>query len=469
MDGSDGDIEVHYETFDYTGLNLSQSLNTSDGLGVNGVAWRAGCSIYGYVNDTNLCNTSTLGAVCSDPGRCIVEMPVAAEPATQGLDYFWMGGVLRWKSGDSTSRTISLLLGPKAGNYQDSSYPGFKAFGVRLVNATSWQDDSMAQTISPFLPESECCTKEEGNCGHSSVAYISVSKGGRGFFRAFATANRVLEGSANKILVVVQRIGGSLGNVSVQYECMPAYPPYLPFGAVPGNFPQEFQHCKGGLWWDPGDSSERVVEIGLVSDNTYVQGRYARAVRLSLTSPSLGSAIDPDWNGVSVVVFDDDIGRQGTVMINEGDLKFLEPALMRVSVGEPASSQLFEENLATVCCPNPNTDNRTEYFAPYTSIMDFSFANRAWSENTAVSTIAEQIGSSCGENVWIKHGCYFAMSSACMSDSERKVDRVMNSIWLAVVDGWLLNVAPNISHVLLSPYPSFVSTRESYSNWPSGW
>ena len=412
---------------------------------------------------------------CSESGSCIFDMSFQAESAIPEQDFQPIDskeGVLHWTDGDSSIRTISVLLRPKASSQTNASFPGFITFGVRLINSTVSVGNLVASTIFPGLPSASCATKQEGRCGMSSVAFVSAIQNDSCFFRAIAPADRVLEGSTDKVSVTIQRVGGIHGNISVRYICVPAMQPFVPTGAVPGEFPQEFLPCSGLLHWEPGDSTNRVVEVGLVSDQVYVQGRYARAARLSLSIPSEGCAIDPVWNGATVLVYDDDIGKPGTLSIREGRSSFLEPGIVHFSFNESSSAALFEQNLATVCCPKPDTriGESLTYFAPYADEFDFTFTNGLWLQpQKTVPSISEQISSSCGLAEWGKHKCQFAFSSACFEGSgpSKKVDRVTSFVWLAVENSTVLNVAPNTTGLFWSLYPTAVSQVDSYSVFPA--
>ncbi|MDA9764497.1 hypothetical protein N9C83_03960 [Opitutales bacterium] len=161
---------------------------------------------------------------------------------TKGVDYMGIDGNLTWLAGDTTNKVIQVLI------IDDGRADSGEIFYVSLT-ATEATLLVSQTTFTVVLEDNDIDTP-------GTVT--------------FATASQTVLESLGQASVLVQRIGGSVGEVSVSYETAA--------GTALENL--DFLVSSGTLIWADGDSADKEVLVPLVNDN-FFEGNETLSISLS--------------------------------------------------------------------------------------------------------------------------------------------------------------------------------------------
>jgi hypothetical protein len=171
------------------------------------------------------------------------------------------------------------------------------------------------------------------------------------------------------VTIVVQRNGGSLGAVSVDWELI----------AANGSF-DDIASSNGTLSWNTGDASDRTISLGLTNDGI-TEGLERILVKLvaptggaTLSSPAIASAYISDPGDPSVVAFTETI-----ISISESGFQTAVAVVHRTGSASGALSINYSVS-------SGNATNGTDYTGPTSGTLAWTDgdANPKWIEYSIV-------------------------------------------------------------------------------------
>lgn len=172
-------------------------------------------------------------------GEVSVGYATVAGTASAGADFVTSTGVLRWVAGDSAAKTLSIPI------INDTASEPNESFSVVLSNAEPLGDSQ--QLGSPSR-----ATVTIRNVDPPVVDPVQLDAG----TLQFANTSFLVDESDGVVVLSVQRIGGSEGAVSIQYETASGT-------AVAG---ADFSQASGSLNWADGDSDSKSFSISILGD-----------------------------------------------------------------------------------------------------------------------------------------------------------------------------------------------------------
>lgn len=378
--GADTDVELTYRT---EGVLAPGDLSTEERIPISVTIedGSRGTNTFCLSNDVTVvgaCADSSSSLSCDSPASaCTIAIDAVATQAiprpnftsTAPADYRSVSGTIRWLEGDVTRRGVSVPLFHPQWNVGGAIYRVFKVVissaelslnGRRAsFNIAKPPDANPFGSCSPEV----CKTPEEvvvlGQCDTHSCREAASAEGwvvmearaGAGSVRLVNTSYVIREGlPTGSIALTAQRVGGRVGNVSVEYSTRPVAVPGFAVAAVPG---LEFANISGVVEWRDGDNADKLIEVPILDNAVYERGRLRRAFAVKIRGLAGGAVIKPLESEVVVVIVDDDV-RPGVVQVLETRKMVREGAgLASVEVARVGGVDLdvfvkFHTGLATV-------------------------------------------------------------------------------------------------------------------------
>ena len=267
-------------------------------------------------------------------GVCTLVQNVNATKASEATswlaadgDYLGVSGELCWKHGDSAVKKISI---PLFRTFTEA-HELYRTFRVLLHGGKVEHEGQglyYAIMLPPILPDasmykavSEChpdiCLEEKevvASCGRhkcsyalsSEAAVVLVNAPGPGYLRLVNTTYFVPEHlPQGKIMMAVQRVGGSSGNITVAFSAFASR--HGEAIAEPG---VDYKNVSGVLEWLDGDEEEKTIIVPILNDEYYVKGRLLKSFDIVIFDPVGGATLLQ--SRASTIIVDDDV-RPGSI------------------------------------------------------------------------------------------------------------------------------------------------------------
>ena len=368
--GHDTDLAVQYSTGPMPSSLRNGNGSSSIPIAITALDGSNGCNIFCTASEalSGRCFESSSNLQCDvGSGVCTFLLTVDVQPATGGdsdgfnatlqesasdpSDFLSWTGILEWKQGDQTPRGISIpVFHPNHAISSTIPYPLYRAFSVNLHNlASSMVRDGTRTVLNKTLPlpqsrfYDEChscpqfdelsqsyqmqaagfcvgliCPCQDLRCRNTSTSSALVvlptfySVGGS--FRLVNTTYFLPENiSSGHVRIFVQRVGGALGSVSVEFES---------YGYSISNFSvaakvSEVHFQNGTLAWNDSDIADKEILVPIVNDRTYIDGRLLRSFQIKLINawPVGLTYIETGFDVITQIIVDDD-AEVGTVVFS---------------------------------------------------------------------------------------------------------------------------------------------------------
>ncbi len=214
---------------------------------------------------------------------------------------------LNWNPGDSTSRTILLEINA------DSIAEEEEQLAIDLVTAFPIGNDTQfadPRRLTVTIPA------QQVNAGILRFAAASLT-------------SQIEETEGATVSLVVERVGGTDGNVSVEYE----------ISSTEANFQDDYSPDQGTLTWNSGDNSQRTIDIQ-ITDDDIPENPETLSVNLVRAFPIGNDVQLAGQTSATIVVTDNDTA------IVENPVE--EPAAEEPAAEEPVAEEpVAEEPVAT--------------------------------------------------------------------------------------------------------------------------
>jgi len=201
------------------------------------------------VSETATTLNITVNRTTGTTGEVHVDYATANGTATAGSDYTATSGTLVWLNGETGSKTIPVTI------LDDSIEESDETFAVNLSNPTGGARLQQATT----------------------TVTIQDNDANPGQLR-FTVSTRDVSEAAATVQVDVERFGGSLGAVSVQYATSPGT-------ALAGS---DYTTTAGTLNWPTGDKTTRSFSIPIANDTIHEADEY---FTVTLSNPGGGAVL----------------------------------------------------------------------------------------------------------------------------------------------------------------------------------
>lgn len=192
--------------------------------------------------------TLNIERVNGDNGAISVNFATSDGTATAGSDYTANSNILNWADGDSAAKTITVTL------TDDTTYEGDETFTVKLSAPAGGANLGANHTVTVTLQENDQ----------------------PGTLRLIAASDTIAENGGN-LTVVVERIGGSDGAVSVQYAT-----------ATGTAGTGDFTATSGTLHWADGISANQSFTVMITNDATFEANE---TFNITLFNPTGGAVL----------------------------------------------------------------------------------------------------------------------------------------------------------------------------------
>ena len=199
----------------------------------------------------------------------------AGGTATAGRDFQAVSGVLEWGPGDGSRKTFRVPV------LADGAADGGET--VRLVLSDPTGGAALGERPTAILTLLDGSSDDNGGGDDGSRP---------GVLKFDERSFQVIE-EAGVARIAVERSRGERGTVSVRWQASAG-------SAAAG---QDFEAVSGILSWAAGDGRTQIVEVPVLDDDAF-EGN--ETVRLTLSEPTGGAALDAERGRATLVILDDD-------------------------------------------------------------------------------------------------------------------------------------------------------------------
>ena len=290
-----------------------------------------------------LSNSSRIVGACVDSstalscggGSCYLLEEKFVKPAQEATTlndypedahYIRTSGQLRWMDGEIANKPIIIPILPIADSQGDIDNTILPAFRVIISSVRASQSGLQALiNLPPELPmrnvfgnctSENCHIKSDGSlispcdtdtCRRSETSEAIVilePEQTAGILRLLNSSYFVSENVDPKyVIFTVSRVLGKKGRVTVRFSS---------FGRAVENVSvsawedRDFIPAAGMLVWEDDDTSDRYINISIIDDAEYIQGRAKRSFTIALNDATGGAVIEAATQTATLVIVDDD-------------------------------------------------------------------------------------------------------------------------------------------------------------------
>ncbi|EIJ40996.1 Calx-beta domain-containing protein [Beggiatoa alba B18LD] len=219
-------------------------------------------------------------------GAVTVDYATIDTTALSGVDYTGKGGTLTWADGDLTHRVIEITI------LTDSTTENNESFAVILANPSG--NAVLGTNLQTAITIVDTPVNGAGNLQFTSTTYTAKE-------------------NAGIAQLGVERIGGSVGNVAVQYA--------ITGGTAVAN--TDYVNVQGTLNWNTGDAQDKNIAIPLLLDD---QQDGDKTLVLSLSTATGGATVGA--NNTTTLTIQDVFG---TVVTSSAGVLTFKTALSTVN------------------------------------------------------------------------------------------------------------------------------------------
>ncbi|MCF6235719.1 MAG: autotransporter domain-containing protein [Gammaproteobacteria bacterium] len=192
--------------------------------------------------------TITVQRVGGSDGEVRVGYATSGGSATAGSDYIEASGTLTWRSGDLADKNF-------------------------VIQVATDEELEGTETVSLMLKGEALGERSQVTLNIENSSLVEAA----GMFK-FSAATYTVEENAKSITITVERVGGSDGIVSVQYESQDGDAMAV----------SDYQAASGRLTWADGDAENKSFTINVVTDSVVEENE---SLQLSLSMPEGGAAL----------------------------------------------------------------------------------------------------------------------------------------------------------------------------------
>lgn len=225
-------------------------------------------------------------------GTAKIDYRLIAGTATETDDYVAQSGTITLENKE-TSKIIVITL------KDDTIAEGDETFTIELYNPQNDVGLAQPSTATIVIEDNESSGSSGSSAGSTGSAGASIPS--QGLLSLGGSKLSILEGDT--LTVTVDRIGGSSGEVSVEYATIQ--------GSAGGS---DFTSANGTLTFSSGETSKTFTVA--TTENTSLTGN--KTFTISLTSPTGGSQLG-DHPSASVTIVDDD---NNAINYGSGSVRF---------------------------------------------------------------------------------------------------------------------------------------------------
>lgn len=218
-----------------------------------------------------------------DDGEVTVAYELLEGSATEGVDYVGTSGVLTWADGDRADKSFTVEI------LDDDEAEGQETFGFRLAEPTGGVEIGNPSVTTVRIKPSDQDDDDDDGGGDDGGGDDDEA----GFIKLTSAGYSAFE-SAGLAEVEVEREGGSLGSVSVD------------FMTVPGSAEEgaDYLAAIGTLNWADGETGIKVVQIPVIDDD---ESEGLETISFLLTNATGGAQLGVR-DLATVTIIDDDGG-----------------------------------------------------------------------------------------------------------------------------------------------------------------
>lgn len=208
-------------------------------------------------------------------GQIAVDYEMQPGSASAGADFTSARGSLYWLDGDATPKSFSIALP------EDTAIEGSESFTVALSHPFGGAQLGNPSTATVTIADNDGSTVPQpaGNLQFSASSYSTA------------------EGQGPTVTITVTRMGGTSGEVTVQYFTGPS-------SATAG---ADYQAVNGVLSWGVGDAASKTFTVPIVDDNN-PEG--AETFFVTLNGPTGGATLGAPATA-TVTIADNDSATTG--------------------------------------------------------------------------------------------------------------------------------------------------------------
>ena len=203
-----------------------------------------------------------------------VSYQVIAGSAKQGEDFVVDDGTLTWAANDNNDKVLNIDI---ASDLTGKELP--ESFFIRLYNPTN----------SATLAKDSYVT----------VKIAGVVDNGAG---SFVAENMVMAENQQPLVIDVNRIGSTLGEISYSYQLV----------SNEAELGSDFEENSGVITWQDGENATKQITIILINDDLEEQDETFSLVLSSLNESRLGA-----YSNVTITIADDDKNNAPTITLDE--------------------------------------------------------------------------------------------------------------------------------------------------------
>ena len=353
LGGTDTDLTAHFTTVQLparTFRELPASITVRDGSrGTNTFCVALSDRVEGS------CVDSSSNARCVD-GFCTTIYPSLVSSSTEGQHFLRAEGSIYWREGESGLRAIPVRILSTVNGTTNSTVKNstsvvvaasanesaaYRAFSVQFSNVTSSLQGQLG--APPLLADKnshgscspEACVPTGPTdvisacnlvaCRKSATreAFVLTPAGtGSGQLRLVNSTYFVTEGiPENSVFFSVQRVGGSVGSITVKYATFASAVPGLSVAAIDGH---DYLDVNGTLEWEDGDAEDKEIFVPIIDDELYTKGRLFKSFYVELFNSSENTKVTGAVSCFAVIVDDDP--EPGTIQVLDTRQTFAETA-----------------------------------------------------------------------------------------------------------------------------------------------
>jgi hypothetical protein len=206
------------------------------------------------VNENGGEATITVTRVGGSSGAISVGYSSTGGTATAGSDYTAVSGTLSWNDGDSSEKTFTVPIN------DDGDFEGNETINLTLENAMGGANIGTPGTTVLTIVDDETAPMP-GTLQFSGANYTVNENGG-------------------SATIIVTRVGGSIGTVSVGYSTT---------GGGTATAGIDYTAVSGTLSWSDGDSSEKTFTVPIIDDGNSEGQENLNLILENATGGSIGA------------------------------------------------------------------------------------------------------------------------------------------------------------------------------------
>ncbi|OGK02994.1 MAG: hypothetical protein A2519_06525 [Candidatus Raymondbacteria bacterium RIFOXYD12_FULL_49_13] len=226
--------------------------------------------------------TATVSVKRSDgsAGAVSVDYRTIDRTATAGSDYTAVSGTLSWADGDTANKTFTVPV------LDDAVYEGEETVTLAISNPTG------GARLGSVYPGPMITMVDNDPAPPAGALLFGAPVYYDGRYRVMESGGS-FQPNLSPVTIAVQRVGGSVGAVSVNYAT----------GNGTATAGSDYTAVSGTLSWADGDTVSKTFTVSTLDDAVYEGDE---TVNLTLSNPTGGAALVPDRSADVLIIMEND-------------------------------------------------------------------------------------------------------------------------------------------------------------------